>query len=264
MDKNTNCSIVIPSCDAYSDAWDPFFGFFFKYWPDCPFQIYLISETKSFGDNRVKPILLGKDFGWANNVDKALKQIPDKYFIYFLEDVFLLKTVDTARVLRLLEITKRDNVACLRLYPAPGPDMLYTKDKELGIIGKNAPYRVSTMTAIWNKNSFLELMRSGENAWQMEWDGTKRSSVMNELFLSVYKKNPAIDYYATAIKRGKWFYDAIALCKKEGIYVDTSKRKVETRNKYILRKIYSFPPIHFINRVIRRIKKSIIPRGNNA
>jgi hypothetical protein len=262
-DKNKECFILVPSCDAYSDAWDPFFAFFFKYWPDCPFPIYLISENKVFPDPRVTTITLKKDFGWANNVDMALKQVSGKYFIYFLEDVFLMKKVDTARILRLFEMLKRDNIACLRLYPSPEPDMPYAKGvnegERLGVIAQNAPYRVSTMTAIWKKESFLNLMKAGENAWQMEWEGTKRSALGSELFLSVYEKNPAISYFSTAIKRGKWFYDAVQLCKKEGIYVDTSRRPVESKKKYLLRKINHFPPVYFLNRVIRKIKKRVIP-----
>ena len=45
-DKNyikNKFAILIVSCDKYSDLWDPFFKLFFKFWPDCPFNIYLLS-----------------------------------------------------------------------------------------------------------------------------------------------------------------------------------------------------------------------------
>src|SRR4051812_43328145 len=118
MDSN-NCAIVVPSCDAYEDAWLPFFSFFFKYWPDCPFPVYLITDSKIYPDNRVKTLALGKDYGWADNMKISLDKIPEEYFIYFLEDVFITKKVDTSRILRFLELAKKENVSCLRLFPEP-------------------------------------------------------------------------------------------------------------------------------------------------
>ncbi len=218
-----DCAVVIPSCDSYEDAWGPFFKFFFKYWPDCPFPVYLVTETKKYPDQRVRTLNLGKDFGWANNMSVALDTIPEKYFLYFLEDVFIIKKVDTARVLRLFELLKKDHASCLRLFPAPGPDRAYGDSKELGIIADSAEYRVSTMTAIWDKQAFKRLLKPGENAWQMELDGTKRSSQMKELFLSVWPKDPVIKLFATAIKKGRWQYDALSLCKREGVAVISNR-----------------------------------------
>ena len=46
IDKNSQYAVVVSSCDAYSDAWKPFFKLFFKYWSDCPFPIYLVTNTR--------------------------------------------------------------------------------------------------------------------------------------------------------------------------------------------------------------------------
>lgn len=238
-----DCAIVVPSCDAYEDAWLPFFSFFFKYWPDCPFPVYLITDSKTYNDPRVTTLALGQDFGWANNMKIALDKIPEKYFLYFLEDVFMEKKVDTSRILRLLERVKKENISCLRLFPEPGADLPYGDDKELGLIAKDAPYRVSTMTAIWPKDAFIRLLKPGENAWQMELDGTKRSVDMDELFLSVWPGDYPIDYFATAIKKGYWIYDAVKMCEREGVKADFTKRPVESYSHSIVRKLAHMPVI---------------------
>lgn len=249
MENNpSNCAIIVPSCDAYEDSWAPFFAFFFKYWPDCPFPVYLVTEKKTYPDRRVTMLHLGQDHGWANNMFIALDTVPEKYFLYFLEDVFIMKKVDTARVLRLLELSKRDDVSCLRLYPAPGPSRAYGDSRELGVIAQDAPYRMSTMTAIWDKAAFRRLLKPGENAWQMEYDGTKRAHGMKELFLSVWPRDPVIKLFATAIKRGHWQYDALKYCEKEGVPV-ISNRARETRNDYLIRRACYLPVIgRFISR----------------
>jgi hypothetical protein len=261
--KDFDCAVVIPSCDGYEDAWRPFFTSFYKYWLDCPFPVYLITEKKSAPDNRVKVLNLGVDHGWANNMKIALERIPEKFFIYFLEDVFLSKKVDTERILKLLEITNRDKISCLRLHPSPGPDVPHEEYSELGVIGQNAPYRVSTMSAIWDKNAFLRLLKPGENAWNMEFNGTKRSWEMNETFLSVWQESPAIEYFATAIKKGRWQYDAVKFCEKEGIDVDYSKRGIESKSEYIHRKIRSVPVLGWFYRLLGRLKRYSVEVGKS-
>lgn len=245
-------AIVVPSCDAYEDAWLPFFTFFFKYWPDCPFPIYLITDHKIYPDNRVKTIALGQDFGWANNMKLVLDKIPENYFLYFLEDVFLTKKVDTARILRLLDLAKKENISCLRLFPEPGADKSWRDNKELGLIAKDAPYRVSTMTAIWPKDAFIRLLKPGENAWQFELDGTKRSAEMDELFLSTWPGDYAISYFATAIKKRQWLYDAVKMCEREGVKLDLTKRSVEKPFDAFTRKLAHMPVIGRPARIFRR------------
>ena len=171
----------------------------------------------------------------------CLEGISERYFIYFLEDVFLTKKVNTERIIKLLKILKDDQVSCLRLYPSPGPDYPYSRDNDLGVIKKDASYRVSTMTAIWDKKSFLRLLKPGENAWQMELEGTKRSWLINDLYLSVWPKSPAIEYFATAIKRGKWLYDVASFCHREGIAVDFTRRPTETMWRYFCRRLERTP-----------------------
>ncbi len=43
-------TVLINSCDAYSDLWEPFFKLFSIYWPDCPYEIVLNTEYKRCPD----------------------------------------------------------------------------------------------------------------------------------------------------------------------------------------------------------------------
>ncbi len=253
-DQQTRCSIIVSSCDAYQDCWEAFFTTFFRYWPGCPFPVYLISNYLTYPDNRVQTISLGRDQGWADNIREALKQINTPYFIYFSEDVFLKKQVDNLRILSLLSLVENEKVAYLRLYPVPGPDLPYKNLKEVGEIKRGAPYRTSLMTAIWDKEIFNNLLVKGENAWQMELDGSIRSNKIKEPFLSVPSNNKAVDQYATAIKKGTWFYDAVIWCEREGIKIDRQRRPIESFGRYVLRKFKKLPflgkPVSFILRKI--------------
>ncbi len=249
--KPYDCAIIISSCDAYSDVWEPFFRLFFKYWPDCPFPIYLISETKTYKDERVHPILLGKDEQWATNIRKALNQILISQFIYLQEDYLLMKKVDTDRIVRLIQTLKDNNIGYIRLYPSPAPKTKWSVDSSLGVISKSDDYSICLQATLWNKDLFTKLLINGESAWDMEIKGSKRIQSIPEVFLSVLKGQPAINYFCTAIKKGVWFRDAVALIRREGIPF-TSTRRVESFGNYLLRKSHLKKYVDMTRRVSQR------------
>ena len=252
METNENknkCSVIVSSFSSYSDVWVPFFTLFFKYWPDCPYDIYLITDKVTYPDKRVKTILLEKDMGWPRNTRYALGKIDTPYFMMFMEDFLMIERVDNERINDLLSYTVKNNIDYLRLYPSPPPDKNFDKDMKVGEIGIDAPYRLSLMTAIWRKETFLELLKDEETIWQMELLGSERSRNDKYKFYSVFKKFAAINYFpATAIKKGEWRYDAVEFCKKHGIIIDRSKRPIEKYRSYIRRILRGIP---MIGRVVR-------------
>lgn len=232
MDKiNSRCAIIVSSCDSYSDIWEAFFTLFFRYWPDYPFKIYLISETKAYSDSRISTILVGEDKQWASNMRLAIKKIDTPYLIYFQEDYLFKSPVDTRKIVNLLNFAVKNNVGCLRLIPAPAPDTALAQSTELGEITKGKLYSVSLQAAIWKKEVFGSLLIDGETGWDMEIKGSGRSVSIKEPFLGVYNK--VIDYPDwTAVHGGMWMYDAVELCQKEGIAIDKTKRKIESERRY--------------------------------
>lgn len=231
-----NCAIIISSCDAYADAWTPFFTLFFRYWPDCPFPIYLISNGQEYPDARIKTIAFPKDLGWSGNLLGALKQIPQDYIIYFQEDYFLQAKVSAEKIISALEFIQKEKAAYLRLYPCPGPDQDYKDEKEIGLISLSAPYRNSTQTAIWDKTVLLSLLKEGETGWDFETaGGLERSRAVAAPFLSY--RQPVINYFCTAILKGKYLYDAVRFCRCEGIILDKTKRRFENFWQYLFRKM---------------------------
>ena len=138
-----NCAVVVSSFDGFVDLWHPFFTLLFRHWPDCPFPIYLISNTKEYFDPRVTTINIGEDKQWASNLLIALEQISAKYILYMQDDYFLQSKVDTGYLQKLVEYAKQHHIACLRLFPEPAPDASFENNLGLGLIAPGAPYRVS-------------------------------------------------------------------------------------------------------------------------
>jgi hypothetical protein len=235
-------TIVVSSCDKFQDVWSPFFTLFFRYWPDCPFPIFLIANQQSYPDDRVKTILAGEDRGWATNLRLALDKVPTPYVLYLQEDYFLAGKADTATILDLVAYMSHCRAGCLRLYPCPGPDLPCADNDYVGMISKTAPYRVSLQAALWDKEVLRSLLVDEESGWDMEIKGTERSRSLDVPFFSV-KRDPAtnqvtnlaLPYFCTAIVRGRWVREAVELCRREGMIIDDRRRSIETARQLFWR-----------------------------
>lgn len=180
-------------------------------------------------------MLLGDDQGWGSNMLMTLNRMAETHIIYLQEDYLLERSVDTARIFRLFNYMQKRQAGYLRLYPCPGPDLPSSDNyMEVGEVSRFAPYRVSLQAAIWHKPVLQALLVSGENPWQMERFGTKRSQALEVPFLCVKNDqadiitDPAMPYYCTAIVQSRWVKDAVDLCTREGIQLATRTLPIET------------------------------------
>src|SRR5271156_6162995 len=82
-------SVLISSFDGYSFCWPAVCHGFDKYWPDCPYSIYLMSNTKDFPHERIQVLKVegGKD--WTARMFSALDQLQTPYILYFQEDYWI-------------------------------------------------------------------------------------------------------------------------------------------------------------------------------
>jgi hypothetical protein len=238
-----DCAIVVFSYDGYEDLWDPFFKLWFKYWPDCPYPIYLQTNHKSYPDERVTSIQVGDDENWSDSARTFLSQVDASYVLAVMEDYFLLEMIDTNRIQKLVEYTKKNSLGCLRLFASPQADYeieLSLEGENIGEIAIGAPYRVSLQAGIWCKKTLHDLIIPGETAWDLEITGSRRADHCEKPFYSLFgpaKITSPLPYYCTAVEKGEWIKEAVQLCEKEGISIDLSKRPIEPVTQTFLRKI---------------------------
>jgi hypothetical protein len=225
-------AVLVCSCDKYRDVWAPFFTLYFRYWPDCPYPIYLLSNTVGFDDPRVSNLLVGDDRDWTSNLISALKQIPETTVMIFMEDYFLYRPVETEAVRQLASMMSVRKWGYLRLFPVPGADHATeaVASKPLGPLEFGAPYRVSLQLALWTKDLLASLLLPGESAWQLELVGSRRSDTLRQEFFSMVRDSlefVPISYFCTAVEKGRWVPGALRLLKSEGVEIDLSRRGIQ-------------------------------------
>lgn len=213
-------AILILSCDKYSDLWDPFFKQFWKYWPDCPYQVYLGSnEIPYIKDKRVKNILSGKDLNWSTSYKKILNQISEENIFVWLEDAFIISKMNTSNFTKSFDFLKKNGGNHIHFRPTPKPDDIV--NHSFGIYKKGSPYRVNVV-GFWKKKYLEKLLIDGENAWNFEIMGSYRTS-FDDGFYCLLK--PAVDYIHL-VEKGSWIQKGLLYCKKNNIDIEFNKRPI--------------------------------------
>lgn len=219
-------AILVLSCDRYSDIWIPFFGEFFRFWPDCPYKVYLESNLKTFNDERVTTIAVGEDKDWSSSLKLALEKISEEFVLFFYEDAILSENVDTKAIENLVEWGIKRQVNYLRLNPSPKPDVRV--NEELGKLLPASMYRTSLFSSLVRKETLQSLLRGGESAWQFEFAGCERAKVVDNFFGS-YKRH---FFTVHGVEKGLWLLPASEHLTKLGYNLDFEYRKVMSDEVY--------------------------------
>jgi hypothetical protein len=188
--------VLVLSFDGFSELWPPFFESLFRCWNQCVYPIYLMTNHKTYSDERVQSLKLGNDISWSDNLIKALHSIPEEYLILFYEDAFITN-IDHPALKKAINECLRNNLSSMLMLPSRFNGRKKVKDYYL--INPDAPYRNSLFANLIRKDVLLTLLRSGENAWQYEVIGNTRSRQYK--FYCVTKP---VFTYDHGIVKGKW------------------------------------------------------------
>ena len=217
--KNHDCTVLVCSCDKYNDVEKPFIALWRKFWPDCPFETVLLSETiATEGFDRA--ILTGRGKTWCKMLAEALEKIESPYVLMLMNDYFLSEPVDTARFLLRLNEAKQYDSASLRLNPLP-PGERIVDGSDLLEMPKNKAYCVTCQTSIWNRKFLLGLARRNKSAWEFERYGSFMvGDEKRPLLVTQTKEFPFVD----AVHKGYWEKFGLDVCRANGIETDNAAR----------------------------------------
>lgn len=210
-------AILVLSCDKYSDLWNPFFECFNRYWNDCPYKIYLGSNTVNYKKDGITTIYSGEDKDWSSSTKKIIEQIDEKYVWIFLEDIFITSNIDTIFVNEIFNFLKDKEANFIhetQKIPPVNDKSIFDK------YPKGMPYRVN-VRGFWNKEYFTKLLLEGESPWNFEIMGSYRSSY-DDGFYSIKKD---VITFANMVEKGKWIRKSVEWCEKEDIKLDINKRE---------------------------------------
>ena len=183
INSNKKIAVLIISFDDYSDFWEPCTTVFNKYWPDCPYDKYLLTNEKEFDNNGFTSILTGEDKTWSLGLSIALTKLEKEYqYVYtMVEDYMFIKKLNNNYMTKMFNSFVLAEGNFLRLFKVLKPQIKY-HNEFFGEIVNNAPYRQTIAFTLWNIKTLQEILNKDENAWEFEKKGVVRGFQYDKFF----------------------------------------------------------------------------------
>lgn len=216
-------AILVSSHDAYHDLWPLFFHFFFKYWPQPTYPVYLISNHYFYGDKRVRPLLIGKDRGWSGNTRWATDQLEAEFVLYLQDDYFLSSPVDEERIGELVSFLRgaEGRYLNLRNKETRGQVAAHPLVRELE---PSIEWMVDLQSAIWRRSYLRELAEPGWNPWHFEPHLNDLAKRDPQAFYTIGHDAQKVLPYVEAVMGRFWRPQGLEFLKNEGIQADFKRR----------------------------------------
>jgi hypothetical protein len=249
------CALVILSSDARQDLWTPCLALYRRYWPDCPYPIFLVSETIEARIAPAQSLRAGAVVAWSDVTRLALEALTREYVLLMLDDFFLTAPVDTRAVEAKRLQLERTQGTCLRLGPWPGPSTSMAWAPEIGEHEPGRPFRASLQPAFWRRRALIELLVPGESPWDFERAGSTRTDARS---LEIYASRRAVLPFSEVITRGRWYRHGLRLCHREGLPADARRPVLSLfgelgRVRTLCRQILTGPRLYRLRRRVRRL-----------
>jgi len=193
---------------------------FHKFWPDCPYPIKWRSD--------------GELADYCGRVQRCAES-SDEPVLLLQEDFFLRSPVRDDLIEQALALLESHPAGMVRLYPSPGGT------EDIGVqhfagVKRGSPYRISSHASIWKPDYLARIAKgarwTGGQAGDFENLGTPFSDTQDDEVLAFKRSEPfdfenlPMNYIGSAVRRGQWLPESIALCEKYGINIDRSMRTV--------------------------------------
>ena len=200
------------TCDKYSDVLPGNILSIQKFWPDYSSQVIVVTDKEpSKRIDNIEYIIAG-DIEFSDRLKFALSQIDCDYILFSLDDYYINKPVDTAKVNEILEYAKKNDIDYIRLNTNSDIQEVYYANKELDLKYIDLSYhryKVNLFIGLWKKETLLNMCDESLNPWQFEVSLTEKMDRTRTKCLTLNNNNliKIIDVVIKGrIKRDAWKY----------------------------------------------------------
>lgn len=230
--SESRVAVFICSSDSRRDVLDRILPSVVKFWPACPYPIYVGLNTH----DRPLPIgtpALAPALGWHRECALQLAQITENYLIVLLDDFLLGASVNQERLAEIVENVVTLDLAYLRLVPLGRSLPARLAGWRLpqikpGIeqMPSGHPFYSGLQIAVWRRTHLQAMLEKPQSIWEFE------SYCMPQSSHCVVRDRPPISY-RHLVERGRWLPDARLLLRQAGLSTDLGHRPVWPKSRYI-------------------------------
>ncbi len=209
-------SVLISSCDKFSDLWDENIRAYQKYWVDNPCDTYLVTDRKTkWSAPNVNVIFSEGQDDFPLRIKFALDSITTPYVLLTLDDYFLIEPVENKKLVYLLERMQKEHIQYLSLY-----NRRVTKKHQYQLLEKlitidlQKKYALTLYPAIWEVEFLKKTIQDNLNPWLYEVSLTQTAVKENA---NCQASLAGVYNILDVVRKGKVLHKAQRYFKKHGI-----------------------------------------------
>lgn len=213
---NERLTVLIHSCDKFSDLWDVHAKLLNENWADRDVRTLMVSDKER--EKKLDGIDLrfaGEGMELSDRTKYALRFIDTEYVLITLDDYFPIHKIDSKKIERLLDIMDAEKLDYIRLFSDPNSHRKFKNYRKLYEISLDGNYQVNLYQGIWRKSFVEKTLQTGMNAWQYEVSLTRiANQVGAKCVLSKGHEFEILD----VVRKGKLLHKANRYLKKRDLY----------------------------------------------
>lgn len=213
-------TLVIHSCNKFSDLWDGHVQLLNKNWPDRDCRTLLVTDgpTERRFDG-VEVLSTGEGFELSKRIAAMLPKITTEYVLVTLDDYYPIYPISSEKIQALVEAMDKEGLDYIRLFKRPdsrkriaGYDTLY----EVELYGdRDVHYQVNLYAGIWRKSFIEKTVEVERNAWDYELSLTKIAR--RDHLKCAMSKGHEFEIL-DVVRKGKLLHKAARYLKKHDLY----------------------------------------------
>ncbi len=207
-------TLMIQTCENFSDLWDPHMQLLAESWPDRPRTLLVTDCPTDAAFPGVDTFAAGPGKHMPARLAAALPHVKTEYILLTLDDYFPICPISTARIVRLVETMDREQLDYIRLHA--GPDSRRkTGNSGLYAIDLTEDYAVNLYPGIWRRTFLEQTILEETDIWSYEVSLTHSARRLRaRCALSKGREFPILD----VVRKGRLLHHANAYLRRRRLY----------------------------------------------
>lgn len=216
-----NVTLLISTCEKYSDLWDENIRLLNINWADRLIRTVLVTDCKHEDNyNMVEIFSAGDNVEMPQRIVNCLSTVETEYVIYCQDDYFLTEKISTATIEEMIRYMQEIDLDYLRLFSYPKGGKKIDGFKNLKWLKLDRTYDVNMYPGIWKTSFLKKAFNRNVDIWHLEVSltgfaissGAKCAMVNANVF-------PFLD----VVEKGKIHYKAVKYLKSRRIELNREK-----------------------------------------
>lgn len=229
--RRSRVAVFICSSDNRRDVLDSILPSILKFWPQCPYPIYVGLNSEA----RPLPVgtpVLAPPSEWHLECAQQLRQVEAEHLILMLDDFLIGAPVDQHRLTHLTQEALALDLGYLRLVPlgrSLPARLTGWRPPEIkpGIeqIRARRPFYSGLQVAVWKKQYLASLLQKPQSIWEFE-----HQYIPGSVHCAIKERPPIV--YRHLVERGRWLPDARSLLRRAGLPAELGTRPSWPKSRY--------------------------------